>query len=335
MGEANLFPVWKGVVVIELRFLRISVLGFLIVLESANAFASCEIKPASDLVIDVKSVGARGDGSTDDTKALQKALDGVSLRGGTVVLPVGTYLVDAKVGLRIKSNTVFKLSQGAIIKAMPNAVDTFSILRVYDASNVAIVGGQLKGERHEHQGSTGEWGMGLSLHGASDVVIKDIISKDNWGDGFYVGGKSKNIQFCSVVADGNRRQGLSIVSGAGILVTDSSFINTRGVPPQAGIDIEPNADGAVSDVRIVKSQFLNNAGSGVASYLSSKFKDGSISAISIEGNSFMRNGAEGVAIFNTLDAKVIGNSFEKSNKKAILFDEKSRAIVEQENSTRD
>ncbi|MDH6166708.1 polygalacturonase [Variovorax boronicumulans] len=320
---------------IELRFLGIAVLGFLIVLESTNAFASCEIKPASDLVIDVKSAGALGDGSTDDTKALQKALDGVSLRGGTVVLPVGTYLVDAKVGLRIKSNTVFKLSQGAIIKAMPNAVDTFSILRIYDASNVAIVGGQLKGERHEHQGSTGEWGMGLSLHGASDVVIKDMVSKDNWGDGFYVAGKSKNVQFCSVVADGNRRQGLSIVSGTGILVTDSVFSNTRGVPPQAGIDIEPNADGAVRDVQIMRSRFLSNAGSGIASYLSSKFKDGSISAISIKGNSFMGNGAEGVAIFNTLDAKVTGNSFEKSSKKAILVDGKSRSIVERQNSIRE
>lgn len=314
------------------RAFCVAISGVLFFVGNADAIASCEIKPVSDLIVNGKSAGARGDGSTDDTKALQNALDEVSVRGGTMELPMGVYLIDAKVGLKIKSNTIFKLARDAVIKAMPNSADTYSILRVYDASNVAIVGGQLEGERYEHRGHSGEWGMGLSLHGATNVVVKDLTSKNNWGDGFYVAGESKNIQFCAVVADGNRRQGLSIVSGTGILVVDSVFSNTMGVPPQAGIDIEPNADATVRDVRILRSKFLNNAGPGVASYLSSKFKEGSISSVLIDGNSFVGNKAEGVAIANTLDAKVTGNSFEKNSKKAISFDEKSKSILERENS---
>lgn len=43
--------------------------------------------------VDVKDHGAVGDGKSDDTKALQKALSAVPARGGTVRFPAGRYLV--------------------------------------------------------------------------------------------------------------------------------------------------------------------------------------------------------------------------------------------------
>jgi hypothetical protein len=44
-------------------------------------------------IINVKSYGATGDGTTDDTAAIQAALDAVPAVGGTVHLPAGTYSV--------------------------------------------------------------------------------------------------------------------------------------------------------------------------------------------------------------------------------------------------
>jgi polygalacturonase len=57
--------------------------------------------------IDVKVFGAVGDGITDDTVAIQNALNQLQEAGGTIFFPCGTYLVgegDLKVGLTISAS---------------------------------------------------------------------------------------------------------------------------------------------------------------------------------------------------------------------------------------
>ena len=54
---------------------------------SAKAFASSK-------TINVKDIGAKGDGRTDDTAAIQKALDQGSRTNATIYFPSGTYSVD-------------------------------------------------------------------------------------------------------------------------------------------------------------------------------------------------------------------------------------------------
>lgn len=49
--------------------------------------------PESRDVVSVLNFGAKGDGKTDDTKAIQRAMDSFGKRGGTVYVPNGTYLV--------------------------------------------------------------------------------------------------------------------------------------------------------------------------------------------------------------------------------------------------
>ena len=45
--------------------------------------------PARGMALDVRQFGARGDGESDDTAAIQRAIDAAA--GGTVVLPPGTW----------------------------------------------------------------------------------------------------------------------------------------------------------------------------------------------------------------------------------------------------
>jgi len=47
----------------------------------------------SDYVINVKDLGAKGDGKTDDTPAIQKAIAKAAKTGATVFIPAGTYIV--------------------------------------------------------------------------------------------------------------------------------------------------------------------------------------------------------------------------------------------------
>jgi len=68
-----------------------------------------------DSVYDARAFGAKGDGKTLDTPAINKAIDAASTAGGgTVNFSAGTYL---SVSIHLKSNITLHLDQGATILA--------------------------------------------------------------------------------------------------------------------------------------------------------------------------------------------------------------------------
>jgi polygalacturonase len=72
-------------------------------------------KPPLTSVYDVRLFGAKGDGKTIDTLAINKAIEAAAaLGGGTVTFPAGTYL---SVSIHLKSNIALYLDQGATIVA--------------------------------------------------------------------------------------------------------------------------------------------------------------------------------------------------------------------------
>jgi polygalacturonase len=62
---------------------------------SSGASRGCAPPPTSSFLVSVKDRGARGDGQTDDTNAIQSTIDEVAKKGGTVLVPNGTYMVSA------------------------------------------------------------------------------------------------------------------------------------------------------------------------------------------------------------------------------------------------
>jgi hypothetical protein len=133
--------------------------------------------------------------------------------------------------------------------------------------------------------------MGIHIGGgAQRIIISRVTSKNMWGDGFYVSG-ARDVKFCSITADNNRRQGLSIIDADGIQVMHSLFKNTRGTRPSAGIDLEPdNATQSITKVQIRHSKFLNNAGAGVEI----AGKRGVVSNVEIKCNVFEGNLRSGI-----------------------------------------
>jgi hypothetical protein len=249
----------------------------------------CAVAPTSPLVVNVKDKGAKGDGRADDTEAIQAAIDEAGGTGGTVLVPAGTYMVDAvekKRRLALRNDMTLKLASGAILKAIPNDSRKYSVLTISNVSNVTVVGGTLEGDRMEHKGKAGEAGMGIRIDdGAKRITISGVTSRKMWGDGFYVEG-GKDIKFCGVIADNNRRQGLSIVEANGVLVTDSVFRNTRGTRPSAGIDLEPDhAEQKIVNVRKQNSKFIDNAGPRIEI----AGKRGSVAKVELDRNMFRGN----------------------------------------------
>ncbi|MBI3191501.1 MAG: glycoside hydrolase, partial [Pedosphaera parvula] len=70
-------------------------------------------KTAGKTNFNVRTFGARGDGSHLDTQALQKAIDTCAQSGGgTILFPAGTYLSGT---LFLKSRVALHLDSGAVL----------------------------------------------------------------------------------------------------------------------------------------------------------------------------------------------------------------------------
>jgi polygalacturonase len=77
--------------------------------------------PKPTVHLNVRDLGATGDGKTKDTLALQQILDRCSdLGGGEVLVPAGDYLTGA---LLLRSNTTLRLEEGASLLGSPDIAD--------------------------------------------------------------------------------------------------------------------------------------------------------------------------------------------------------------------
>jgi hypothetical protein len=178
-------------------------------------------------------------------------------------------------GLQVPSGSRWIMHPNTRFRALPNDAEHYAIVDISNAHDIVIAGGgaRLTGERHEHRGSAGEWGHGLNIVGSDNVHVSDLVIEDCWGDGVYVGataarGCSADVTLERIVANNNRRQGLSIVSARRLRCRDSRFLDTGGTNPQAGIDIEPNSpDDCLEGIEIVRPLPRNNGGPGISVYL--------------------------------------------------------------------
>ena len=223
-------------------------------------------------VVNVRNFGAMGNGSMDDTKAIQAAIDALPSSGGTIDVPDGTYMIDALKGISLRSHTRLSLASGAALKAIGNSARRYWVVKVWNVNNVEIVGGGVIGDRYSHHGSTGgEWGYGINISSSDKVYVHDITVKDCWGDGLLIGALSSgkgmveatNVTLNRVKAENNRRQGMSITPSNRVYVVNSSFTGTYGTAPQSGIDIEPRAQGWASQVRLENTVLSDNGGNGL------------------------------------------------------------------------
>jgi parallel beta-helix repeat protein len=273
--------------------------------------------------VNVKDFGALGNGIRNDTTSINNAINSLPSTGGTVNIPAGTYMIDTLVSVKPKSNMLLKLDPNAILKAIPNSVETGSyVVWLYLVHDVEISGGQIIGERDEHVGITGEWGHGVMFRGSQHVTIRDIKISKNWGDGICIGAyKKRPITYAddtviyNVIATQNRRQGLSIGNAINVKVYNSEFSYTEGTAPQFGIDIEPDNFDTVynyaNNIEIVNCKLSNNKGGGVQFY-------NRTSNILLKGNTISYNGL-GVYTHDSRDSKITENLISHNRHKGTVF----------------
>lgn len=166
----------------------------------------------------VRDHGARGDGKTRDTVALQAAIDATA-PGGTVLFPPGDYVSGT---LHLRDRLVLELAAGATLVASPDDADFdpyeqldydsfadrettdfgFALLRGHGVQHLGIVGpGRIDGNRRSRGGPKpialkqcrhvtirdvtleNAPNYNISLLGCEDVDIRGVVIRNGYADG--------------------------------------------------------------------------------------------------------------------------------------------------------
>ena len=209
------------------------------------------------------------------TANLEAAIDWAHDEGYTqIILPEGEYLVGKEgndiyqAGIDIYDNTEFIFDEGAVLGIDTNNKWSYCVLRL-NGNNIIVRDGTIVGERDTHifiprenDGATAhDEGHGICVWSNNNVLIENMEIRDVTGDGSLVL-ESNDVTFTNNTIFNNRRQGISVVGGIRINITDNEIHHISGTAPQFGIDIE--GPGRIDeDILIQNNYFHNNTGGDI------------------------------------------------------------------------
>ncbi|HEY3248400.1 MAG TPA: right-handed parallel beta-helix repeat-containing protein [bacterium] len=210
------------------------------------------VAAAPGVTVSITSTGARGDGLTDDTSAIQRALDAVgSAGGGTVTIPAGTFRVTSPPKgdryypyvLRVHSNTaVIGSGAGSVIRldAVPPGQDTAWLLATCDpreswcegsSANIRLenftLDGSRAGQPQTKDGRESQHMHGVMLVSATGVQIRRLIVRDMAGDGIYLYRDNARILVEQSVFQRIRRVGINFAGTSNSIAQDNTITGAQ------------------------------------------------------------------------------------------------------------
>jgi polygalacturonase len=164
-----------------MRLLRLR-LGFL----AATTPILFGLSVAAGSTINVRDYGAVGDGTHNDTSAIQSALDSGA---NNVVIPAGTYSINQT--LLIGSNTTVQADPNAMIR-LANGANTLLINNRPNASNITLQGGIWDGNNQYNQrGANSDpnpySGCAINFFGVDHLTISDLTVRNPDSFGIRIG----------------------------------------------------------------------------------------------------------------------------------------------------
>jgi hypothetical protein len=263
----------------------------------------------------------------------------VKLGGGDVLMPAGLYLAR---GIRLYSNirllgdgrdkTILREATGVsyLVSVNPGSagsVDPSQNEHDIEIANIAFEGPVLYLGFAEHQHL-------LNFNGVTRLDVHECAIRGFRGDGIYlgsgnVGGLERHniaVRFLRNEFDGinaDNRNGISVIDGTGVLISENRFIRCSRRTMPGPIDIEPNGHPfqRIADIAIEGNRF-DDCGGNVAKIAIHVPVVGAVSqpirGIRIAGNTIGRNQRSGNGLYiRVVDARGRGNSASCASASAI------------------
>lgn len=200
--------------------------------------------------------GAVGDGITDDTEAIQNALN----NGNFVLFASGkTYVVSDTVFP--ESDSTIELNNGKIKLVRETPV---RIINISGKKNVIIRNGFVEGVWKEGYESSS---FMINIHSSMNIILENLDLTNNYSDGIYIGYdywsdetvyETSNITVRNCNLHHLGRNGIALVSGINVDIDNCRFDDIVKNWPKAGIDIEPETGVNRQNLAIDKIRIRNN-----------------------------------------------------------------------------
>jgi hypothetical protein len=260
--------------------------------------------PALHLPAQLGPLNGRRTLSARDFASIQDALDSLPDEGGTVVVPAGVYTLAKKIKLASNvelrgegmQETVLVLADGANDHLISNS----SLIKGNTDITIRDIG--LRGNS-AHQS---DWSFGVRLTNVTHSLVVNVESVDFWTDGFYLGynafNGARNIRVSGCRAANNRRYGLAIKHGTGVLVDGCTFEGNGFAGEGAAVKLGPDQERQAIGNRIIGNRAVGNYSGFV---LFEALGYGS----RVVDNVLCKNDAEGNATVGFQDFRGEGNLF--------------------------
>jgi len=212
----------------------------------------------------------------DATRALQSALRSKAKK---VIIPkMPTAWIVDKIELVGEKEIVFEPGVEVIAKRGAFRGKGDSLFTAWNQSHLKLIGPRAtlrmwRADYDQPPYEKAEWRHVLSLRGCSDVLVEGLTLAESGGDGVYLGAgrrgePNRNITIRNVVCLNNYRQGISVITAENLLLENVVMRGTRGTPPAAGIDFEPNRPQELLTNCVLRNcVFEDNASFGMHVYL--------------------------------------------------------------------
>ncbi len=138
-------------------------------------------------MINVKDFGAKGDGITDDTAAIQTAVDQFGDEGGTLLFPSGTYEVKSEILISKIRVTLQGVGRYATQIRFQPSVDHQTLFKFDRGSEGVLWQCAIRDMALVSSADTGLTKTAIELKDTSNIMVKDLIIGPWTGNGDSVG----------------------------------------------------------------------------------------------------------------------------------------------------